>query len=178
MEQKSTGPLRTQRETHPAVLARRRSRIFRSAVWLLVGALLLVLAILINRDVRRKAAAVTSARECAEVLGGRIGPRGNLPLNLDPRKEGDTSPQGTWLTPISREDARLLRDVKGEVVVAYTAPFPQLFGKPGRGVVLFSEGRCRGKWLPLTEFDRRMERQRALLSDLATRKTQKPPDLP
>ncbi|UCF35033.1 MAG: hypothetical protein JSV78_06940 [Phycisphaerales bacterium] len=119
-----------------------------------------------------------SARECAEVLGGRIGPRGNLPLNLDPRKEGDTSPPGAWLTPISREDARLLREAKAEVVVAYTAPFPQLFGKPGRGVVLFSEGRCRGKWLPLTEFDRRMEKQRALLSELAAQETRKPPDLP
>lgn len=178
MEQKSTGPRRTQRETHPAVLARRRSRIFRSAVWLVVGALLLVLAILINRDVRRKAAAVKHARECAEVLSGRIGPRGTLPLNLDPRKEGDTSSPGAWLTPISREDARLLRQTKGEMVVAYTAPFPQLFGKPGRGVVLFSEGRCRGEWLPLTEFNRRMDKQRTLLSDLAAQETRKPPDLP
>jgi hypothetical protein len=178
MEQKSTGPPRTKRETHPAVLARRRSRIFRSALWLAVGALLLVLAILFNRDLRRKAAAVKHARECAEVVSERIGPRGTLPLNLDPRKDGDTGPPGTWLTPISREDARLLREAKGEVVVAYTVPFPQLFGKPGRGVVLFSEGRCRGKWLPLTEFDSRMEKQRTLVGELAAQETRKPPDLP
>jgi hypothetical protein len=178
MQQPSTGPRRTPRKTHPAVLARRRSRIFRSAVWLAAGALLLVLAILLNRDVRWKAAAVKSAREYAEVLGGRIGPRGTLPLNLDPRKEGDTSPPKGWLIPIPREDALLLRQAEGEVVVAYTGPFPQLFGRPGRGVVLFSEGRCRAEWMPETEFNRRMEKQRALISDLAAQETRKPPDLP
>ncbi|MFQ5461339.1 MAG: hypothetical protein ACE5E5_01795 [Phycisphaerae bacterium] len=134
-------------------IGQQRGRVGRSVVKLALAGVALVALILILGDFRRKAAPLSHAAAYATQLATRLGETRTLPLNLEFAVPNDIEPVGYTFDHLSREEARVLRRRKEEIIVAYTRVIRNVLMPNGRATVVFHDGTFEPVWMPVEQFD-------------------------
>ncbi len=151
-----------------------RKDVVRTAVVLCLAAAGLVAFILGLGDYRRQRNSLAQVRWHATNFERRIGEGGALPLNFD----ADVPPEGRQrmipLESLDRQAAAKLRGSDRPILVAQTVPILQVFGRNGRAVMTFNNGKFAVDWMTLPRFDTAFAAQQELLRRLAAEKLSEP----
>jgi len=144
----------------------RRRSLFPKTILLLLAIVALVAFIALMGDARRSRNCLHQAELHAATLADRAAPTNVLPLNLDPSPPGSSDPTALDFDWIAMSEARVLRGTDERVVVAWSIPVLKFFGRDGRAVIFFHQGRFEARWLTLSEFEQAQAAQAALIERL------------
>jgi hypothetical protein len=146
-------------------LPRRRSPL-QTLTRLLVLTIVLLIFIAWVGDWRRRHNVDTLMNTQAIAYSSLTTDAGLLPLNLQPFLPLDPASRliEGWLSP---DEARALRGVDEEVMVAWTVPLVRALGRNERAVIFFNGGKFDVRWLSPTRFDERRAQQTARIADLS-----------
>ncbi len=128
-----------------------RTGIVRGAILLVAVGVVYVTVVVWQRDTVRRTQALETLEVFQRTLQSALEAQGRLPLALPA-----TSPDGKALpakqfTYLTMDDAQLLRDFTGPVLLGYSPPVGGVLRKDGRAVLVGERGRCTVRWLPDAE---------------------------
>lgn len=126
---------------------------------LILAIILVVVFIIVMGDLRRHNVPMMQAERFAEQLRQQQGETKTLPLNIRFELPPDLKTAFFSFTCLDRSEARVLRDLPGTVIMAYTRHVTRLLLSDGRAVLLFDNGNIEARWLSGREFDEIMEAQ-------------------
>ena len=133
---------------------------------LLVLTIILLVFIAWVGDWRRRHNVETLMTAQASAYASLTADAGLLPLNLQPSPPLDPASRliEGWLSP---DEARVLRGVNEEVLVAWTVPLVRALGRNERAVIFFNRGKFEVRRLSLTQFNEVRAQQAARLATLS-----------
>lgn len=144
-----------------------RRSLGRSAAYLAMASLGLLLFILGLGDYRRQRNSLEQAKWHAAVYQRRLSDGSALPLNLEPEMPPEDAPPMIKWEFLDRDAARALRGGGEAIIAAHTAPVLQVLRRDGRAVVFFKDGRFEVRWVPLGLFETLSAAQRKRITDEA-----------
>lgn len=138
--------------------------------WLLLlvlGSIVLVAYIGLQRDLRLKRYTLEQATWYADKLSEKLGDSHSLPLNLDVVVPAESEAQMFTMEWLSREDARILRQSQQSIIVGRANRLLRRVLTPdGLMVVTFHNGQFKGEWLSQSEYESAMQSQHNELNRL------------
>lgn len=133
---------------------------------LLIFTIVLLLFIAWVGDWRRRHNVDTLMNTQASAYSSLTAEADLLPLNLQPSLSLDPASRliEGWLSP---DEARILRGVSEEVMVAWTVPLVRALGRNERAIIVFNGGKFAVRWLSLNQFNENRGHQSARIAQLS-----------